>query len=125
MAPQRTGLAGGLSGEGKMPVFGDATPWLNTRPVATKTPVRGHVVLVNFWTSTCINCRRFLPYAREQGPTHAPLLFWKRYLHPLPPVHAASLHEQAPATFAKHQACASSLSYGITSSIATLSSAWQ
>lgn len=40
-----------------------ATDWLNTRPLTT-ADVKGKVVLVNFWTYSCINCVRTLPYLR-------------------------------------------------------------
>ncbi len=40
-----------------------AQQWLNTAPLQTKD-VRGKVVLVNFWTYSCINCLRVLPYVR-------------------------------------------------------------
>ena len=40
--------------EGELPSFGGATGWLNSPPL-TPTGLRGKVVLVNFWTYTCIN----------------------------------------------------------------------
>ncbi len=47
--------------EGEMPSFGGATEWLNSPPL-TAAALRGKVVLVNFWTFTCINWLRSLPY---------------------------------------------------------------
>jgi thiol-disulfide isomerase/thioredoxin len=52
-----------LPAEGEMPSFGGATGWLNSPPL-TATGLRGKVVLVNFWTYTCINWLRQLPYVR-------------------------------------------------------------
>ena len=44
------------------PLFG-ATRWLNASPLTTEN-VKGKVVLVNFWTYSCINCLRVLPHVR-------------------------------------------------------------
>lgn len=44
------------------PLFG-ATQWLNTEPLTSES-IKGKVVLVNFWTYSCINCLRSLPYIR-------------------------------------------------------------
>jgi thiol-disulfide isomerase/thioredoxin len=49
--------------EGRMPELGGATGWLNTPPL-TRAALRGRVVLVDFWTYSCINCLRSLPYIR-------------------------------------------------------------
>jgi thiol-disulfide isomerase/thioredoxin len=49
--------------EGELPAFGGATGWLNSPPL-TPDGLRGKVVLVNFWTYTCINWLRQLPYVR-------------------------------------------------------------
>jgi thiol-disulfide isomerase/thioredoxin len=49
--------------EGRMPSLDRATGWLNSPPL-TAADLRGHVVLVNFWTYTCINWLRILPYLR-------------------------------------------------------------
>jgi thiol-disulfide isomerase/thioredoxin len=46
-----------------MPPFGGATAWLNSEPL-TPAELRGRVVLVNFWTLTCINWLRQEPYVR-------------------------------------------------------------
>jgi thiol-disulfide isomerase/thioredoxin len=46
-----------------MPLLGGATEWLNSEPLAP-AELRGHVVLVNFWTLTCINWLRQEPYVR-------------------------------------------------------------
>ena len=46
------------------PSLSGATKWLNTQPLNLAN-LRGKVVLVDFWTYTCINWRRTLPYIRE------------------------------------------------------------
>ena len=46
-----------------MPSLGGATEWLNSEPL-DPAELRGHVVLVNFWTLTCINWLRQEPYVR-------------------------------------------------------------
>jgi thiol-disulfide isomerase/thioredoxin len=52
-----------LSIEGEMPSLGGATGWLNSQPLTT-AGLRGKVVLIDFWTYTCINWLRTLPYVR-------------------------------------------------------------
>ena len=49
--------------EGELPSFDGATGWLNSPPL-TPAGLRGKVVLVDFWTYTCINWLRQLPYVR-------------------------------------------------------------
>jgi thiol-disulfide isomerase/thioredoxin len=49
--------------EGHLPGFGGATGWLNSPPL-TAADVEGKVVLVDFWTYTCINWLRTLSYVR-------------------------------------------------------------
>jgi thiol-disulfide isomerase/thioredoxin len=46
-----------------MPSFDGATGWLNSPPLTPAT-LRGKVVLVEFWTYSCINWLRTLPYVR-------------------------------------------------------------
>src|SRR5687768_14315348 len=46
-----------------MPAFAGATAWLNSEPLGP-AELRDKVVLVNFWTWTCINWLRQEPYAR-------------------------------------------------------------
>jgi len=48
---------------GAAPGFDGATGWLNSGPLNAEQ-LRGKVVLVNFWTYSCINCIRTLPYVR-------------------------------------------------------------
>ena len=49
--------------EGHLPGFDGATGWLSSPPL-TAAELRGRVVLVDFWTYTCINWLRTLPYLR-------------------------------------------------------------
>jgi thiol-disulfide isomerase/thioredoxin len=61
---QRTKPAGlHLPVEGRLPSMGGATTWLNSPPL-TAADLRGKVVLVEFWTYSCINWIRTLPYVR-------------------------------------------------------------
>ncbi|HWB69424.1 MAG TPA: cytochrome c biogenesis protein DipZ [Solirubrobacterales bacterium] len=58
------GRASGLPVLGTAPEFVDTQQWFNTpgdRPL-TLSSLRGRVVLVDFWTYSCINCLRTLPY---------------------------------------------------------------
>jgi thiol-disulfide isomerase/thioredoxin len=48
---------------GHIPSLGGATEWLNSEPLGP-AELRGHVVLVDFWTLTCINWLRTEPYVR-------------------------------------------------------------
>lgn len=72
------------------PLLG-ATQWLNSPPLTTEM-LRGKVVLVDFWTYSCINCLRTLPYLkawdakyREQGlviiGVHAPEFAFEKDQH--------------------------------------------
>jgi cytochrome c biogenesis protein CcdA/thiol-disulfide isomerase/thioredoxin len=54
---------GGLPDEGPFPPLAGAAAWLNSPPL-TPEALRGKVVLVDFWTYSCINCLRTLPYVR-------------------------------------------------------------
>jgi thiol-disulfide isomerase/thioredoxin len=49
--------------EGRMPSLDGATEWVNSPPL-TAADLRGQVVLINFWTYTCINWLRSLAYLR-------------------------------------------------------------
>jgi thiol-disulfide isomerase/thioredoxin len=49
--------------EGRLPGFDGATGWLNSLPLSPEE-LRGKVVLVDFWTYTCINWLRTLGYVR-------------------------------------------------------------
>jgi thiol-disulfide isomerase/thioredoxin len=63
MAQQLTPAAVSLPVEGELPSLAGATGWLNSEPL-TPANLRGKVVLIDFWTYTCINWLRTLPYIR-------------------------------------------------------------
>jgi thiol-disulfide isomerase/thioredoxin len=50
-----------LGNEGAFPSLGGAVAWLNSSPL-TADGLRGKVVLIDFWTYSCINCLRAIPY---------------------------------------------------------------
>jgi thiol-disulfide isomerase/thioredoxin len=52
-----------LSDNGAMPDLNGGLAWFNSATLSTKS-LRGKVVLVNFWTYTCINSLRALPYVK-------------------------------------------------------------
>jgi thiol-disulfide isomerase/thioredoxin len=56
-------VASGTGDEGRMPDLDGAVAWLNSPPLSSKA-LRGKVVLVNFWTYSCINSLRELPYMK-------------------------------------------------------------
>jgi cytochrome c biogenesis protein CcdA/thiol-disulfide isomerase/thioredoxin len=49
--------------EGELPSLNGAVQWLNSPPLTAQS-LRGKVVLVDFWTYSCINCLRSLPYVK-------------------------------------------------------------
>jgi thiol-disulfide isomerase/thioredoxin len=61
-----------LRTEGRMPALDGATGWLNSAPL-TPEALRGRVVLVQFWTYTCINWLRTLPYVRAWAKAYRDL----------------------------------------------------
>ncbi|VVE05328.1 cytochrome C biogenesis protein [Pandoraea capi] len=74
--------------EGQLPSLDGAVQWLNSPPL-TAQALRGKVVLIDFWTYSCINCLRTLPYVkawaqkyRDQGlvviGVHAPEFAFER-----------------------------------------------
>jgi len=78
----------GLPVEGQLPALDGAVQWLNSAPL-TAAQLKGKVVLVDFWTYSCINCLRSLPYVkawadkyRDQGlvviGVHAPEFAFER-----------------------------------------------
>jgi thiol-disulfide isomerase/thioredoxin len=52
-----------LAVEGAVPSLAGATAWLNS-PELTPDGLNGKVVLIDFWTYSCINCLRAIPYVR-------------------------------------------------------------
>jgi cytochrome c biogenesis protein CcdA/thiol-disulfide isomerase/thioredoxin len=64
--PQAATGGGGegiLEDYGPAPEFHGIAHWLNSKPL-TLSELRGRVVLIDFWTYSCINCLRTLPYIR-------------------------------------------------------------
>jgi thiol-disulfide isomerase/thioredoxin len=59
----RCAAVSSLSVESDMPPLAGAIGWLNSQPLRTRD-LRGKAVLIDFWTYTCINWRRQLPYVR-------------------------------------------------------------
>ena len=79
---------GTLPVEGQLPPLDGAVQWLNSPPLDAQA-LKGKVVLVDFWTYSCINCLRSLPYVkawadkyRDQGlvviGVHAPEFAFER-----------------------------------------------
>src|SRR5688572_23237953 len=64
--------SGALPDEGRLAPFDGATGWLNSEPL-TPQGLRGRVVLVDFWTYTCINWLRTLPYRRAWAAKYGAL----------------------------------------------------
>ena len=56
-------IAFGAGVEGRMPDLDGAVAWINSVPLSRQA-LRGKVVLVNFWTYSCINSLRELPYMK-------------------------------------------------------------
>jgi thiol-disulfide isomerase/thioredoxin len=59
-----------LPDEGELPSLAGATGWLNSPPL-TAAGLRGKVVLVDFWTFTCVNWLRQFPYVRAWAQKYA------------------------------------------------------
>ncbi len=60
---QAPGPAADLPVEGSLPPLQGATAWLNSPPLSD-AGLRGKVVVIDFWTYSCINCLRALPYIK-------------------------------------------------------------
>ena len=58
-----------LKREGAMPSLDGAVKWLNSAPLSTKQ-LKGKVVVIDFWTYSCINCLRSIPYVEA---------WWEKY----------------------------------------------
>jgi cytochrome c biogenesis protein CcdA len=67
--------ADGLGDEGASPGFNGATLWLNGAPL-TADDLKGKVVLVDFWTYSCINCLRTLPYVKGWAEKYKQAGWW-------------------------------------------------
>jgi len=77
----------------RMPSLGGATGWLNSEPLGP-AELRGHVVLVNFWTLTCINWLRQEPCVRA----------WS-HAYELPRVRPIRIHVTATVKCVVHEVC--------------------
>ena len=64
-----TGRIGGKVGD-QAPEFRQITNWINSDPL-TMEGLRGKVVLIDFWTYTCVNCIRTLPYITDWHSKYA------------------------------------------------------
>jgi len=49
--------------EGELPPLTGLGPWFNTAPL-TREQLKGKVVVIDFWTYSCINCLRSIPYVK-------------------------------------------------------------
>jgi cytochrome c biogenesis protein CcdA/thiol-disulfide isomerase/thioredoxin len=58
-----------LDDYGPAPEFQDVTAWINSKPLSLAS-LRGKVVLLDFWTYSCVNCLRTLPYLRSWDGTY-------------------------------------------------------
>jgi cytochrome c biogenesis protein CcdA/thiol-disulfide isomerase/thioredoxin len=58
-----------LEDYGQAPDFTEISQWLNSKPL-TLAALRGKVVLVDFWTYSCVNCIRTLPYVKRWYDTY-------------------------------------------------------
>ena len=54
---------------GPAPEFAGITGWINSKPL-TLAKLRGKVVVLDFWTYSCINCLRTLPYLERWDETY-------------------------------------------------------
>jgi cytochrome c biogenesis protein CcdA/thiol-disulfide isomerase/thioredoxin len=72
MMSAKTASAGNLDlqAEGQLPSLAGAEQWLNSAPLTAET-LRGKVVVVDFWTYSCINCLRAIPYVRAWAGKYA------------------------------------------------------
>ena len=59
----KTATASALPVESTMPSLDGAVQWLNSPPLTVEA-LKGKVVLVDFWTYSCINCMRAIPYVK-------------------------------------------------------------
>ena len=75
---ERSGQSGwesadtGLLGDyGEAPPLIAGGPWINSEEPLSMEGLRGKVVIVDFWTYSCINCVRTLPYLRDWYDTYS------------------------------------------------------
>ena len=56
--------------EGRLPSLDGLGPWINS-PALTREALRGKVVVIDFWTYSCINCLRSIPFVRAWHEQYA------------------------------------------------------
>jgi len=61
--PAASAASGALTDRGPLSGLSGAVAWINSPPL-TSAALRGKVVLIDFWTYSCINCLRSLPYIK-------------------------------------------------------------
>ena len=61
--PPQQADSGKLADQGPMPSLDGAVAWLNSPPLGREA-LKGKVVVIDFWTYSCINCLRSLPYVK-------------------------------------------------------------
>jgi cytochrome c biogenesis protein CcdA/thiol-disulfide isomerase/thioredoxin len=69
MLTDRPKAGGGLPDHGVAPALHADGEWINTQPLTLKQ-LRGKVVLIDFWTYSCINCLRTLPHLEAWDATY-------------------------------------------------------
>jgi thiol-disulfide isomerase/thioredoxin len=88
--------SGALPVEGQLPPLSGATTWLNSPPL-TADGLRGKVVLIDFWTYSCINCLRAIPYVRAWAEKYRGQAWWSSAsTHPSSPSRRTSTMSVAP-----------------------------
>jgi thiol-disulfide isomerase/thioredoxin len=68
-------MSGRAQSVARAPEFSGIDSWLNTSVPVAVSGLRGKVVLVNFWTYSCINCQRTIPYLKRWQTEYGPLGF--------------------------------------------------
>ena len=66
-----TGFGPGAARAGPAPEFTGIARWLNSEPLSMRS-LRGKVVLVDFWTYSCVNCVRTFPHLRAMAARYGP-----------------------------------------------------
>lgn len=69
--PQASPESASLPDLGAAPELAGLTNWINSEPIDSLAELRGKVVLVDFWTYSCINCIRTLPYLESWHEKYA------------------------------------------------------
>ncbi|BBC22599.1 thioredoxin family protein [Pseudanabaena sp. ABRG5-3] len=54
----------------QLPEFQGISQWLNSHPLSIQE-LKGNVVMIQFWTFSCINCQRTLPYVTKWHEQYA------------------------------------------------------